>query len=292
MAYNTGGKIEAADFNSLRSDVNDVYAGGSGDFGYGQSPIAAVGTDDPVTITEWNELLGVIHNCADHQGSTVAVPTSVSVGDRITAYDGVAPPTAIANIQADVNTIRNNRFNIAVGGVAGAATTTASGTWDSTRTQTVTASFGSWNEIRYFFNAGGKIRFSFALIGSSPNTTEQNWQAMGNAVDTVSFGYTSTTSSGGVGTSGGGFYDLTASNQQVYSYVPPGYSSEQYIIEARVDGSVGSATDIIFTLSFITPSGGDAIDLDLESGRSYFDPNDPTNNITIASPSLSASAIS
>lgn len=290
MAYSQGDKIEAIQYNSFVNDVNEVYADensgatgeASGGFGYGQPPLSLVNVDDKITAAQWTALLGVIHECGNHQGVTPNTPSSVSVSDEIIVLPLLA---------TDVQSIRDNKFNIAsgVGSVTSASTESASGNWDSTRTQTITASFNSWDEMRYFFNAQGKIRFSFSFDGTPDNTTESNWVAMAGAIETVSFGYTSTSSSGGVGVSGGGFYDLTTSDQQIYSYVPSGYSSEQYLIEARLNAAPGSATDVIFTVSFVTPGGGDVIDLTLNSELALFDPSDI---LSVNVPTLTPGSIS
>ena len=287
MAYTFEGKIEASDYNNFVDQINEVYADSNagatgestGGYGYGQPALAYVSPIvdpldntgvDKITKSQWDLLLGTIHECADHQGTSLSIPSTVGIDSQVVALNGV-------NIDAGI------------GSVPSAPTESASGNWDSTRTQTITASFSSWDEMRYFFNAQGKIRFSFSFDGTSDNTTETNWIAMSSAIETVSFGYTSTISSGGVGASGGGFYDLTTSDQQIYSYVPSGYSSEQYLIEARLNGSPGNATDIIFTLSFVTPSGGDEIDLTLNSELALFD---PSGILTITTPTLTPDPIS
>lgn len=294
MAYNLNGKIEALEFNNFTNQVKEIYSDthqgdttqATAGFGYGQGNMPAVAIDQKVTAAQWNTLLGRIYDCANHQGTAIGVvPETVGVGSEI---------LYIPALQAAINSIRANKFNIGVGigAVASAATTSQGGAWDATRTQTVTATFTSWDAIRYFFNAGGKVRFSFSFTGTPDNTTETNWVAMAGAVGNVSFGYTSTSSSGGVGSSSAGFYDLTTSNQQVYSYVPSGYTTEQYRIDARLNAAPGSAISIIFTLQYITPVGGDIIDLTLNSERALFNPSDVANDIVIAIPSLTASAIS
>lgn len=304
MAYTTNDKILAAHYNNFRDDVNDVYADnassgtgeGSGGFGYGQTPIPPLSPPTKkVEAAEWNALLGAIQDCAGHQGSgTNGLPASVAVGQVIAALDGVAPPTAVANIASVISTIRANRFNIdpAVSSITSVGTDTATGNWDGTRSQQITAAFSSWDEMRYFFNAGGKIVFSFNLPGTASNTTETNWQAMSSAIDNVLFDYTSTTSSGGVGSSSAGFYDLTNVSQQIYSYIPSGYSSEEYRISANLNAPAGAAVEIVFDILFVTPAGGDVIDLNLVSELSELDPNDTSNSISVTAPTYTIGSIS
>jgi hypothetical protein len=295
MAYAVDGLIEASDFNTRRAQVDLIYSNTSpagttqaiAGFGYGQTPAipGPVAVGNPVLASEWNALLRAIEVCAEHQGSTIVDLPPITAA--------TTPIEFLPTLDAHITTITNGKFIIGpgVGAVAGIATTSLGGNWDATRTQTVTATFGSWNEMRYFFNAGGKTRFSFSLSGTPTpgNATEANWVGMSAAIGQVSLDYTETLSSGGVGTSTVGFYDLTTSNQTIFSYVPDGYTSEQYLIQARLNAAPGSATSIIFTISFVTPPGGDIIDLTLVSERSIYSPNDV---LTIAVPTLSATAIS
>ena len=303
MAYTSNDKILASHYNGFVVDMNELYAdtnsGGTteatGGYGYGQSSISTVSVGTTITAAQWNALLGAMDDCSVHQGTAITCPPSVSAGDQITAFDSTAPNVpgfTTADIAADISSLRANRFNVdfSEGSVVTTATETYTPTWDTTLTQTITATFADWDEMRYFFNAGGKVRFSFSFTGTPSNTTENNWVAMASAVDVVSFDYTRAQSSGGVGTTGVGLYDLTSSDQQAYSYVPPGYSSEQYLIDARLNGAAGSANQIIFTLSFVTPSGGDTISLDLNSELALFE-ND-VGAIQVTSPTMNAGTIS
>ena len=295
MTYSVNGKIQATDFNGFRTLVNDVYADnnsgataeGSANFGYGQTSIAAVSVGDKIVKENWNILFAAIRNCSTHQGSTITDLPAVDTDDPV-----VVIPTLVDRI----NTIRTNRLNLdsALGTVTSSTNTTASGNWDTTRTQTLTSTFTNWNAMRHFFNAGGEIRLSFDFDGTPNNTTESNWIAMSSAVDLVRVEESTTISNGGVGFggvdgSGIGLYDFTALDQTIFSYTPSGYTSEQYIIEAKLNGAPGSATAIIFTLSFVTPAGGDIIDLTLNSRTANLNPS--TTGVTIASPTMIASSI-
>jgi len=290
MTYSVNGKIQASDFNGFRTLVNDVYADGnsgataegSASFGYGQSPIGPVSVGDKIVKDNWNTLFAAIRDCSTHQGSTITDLPAVDTDD---------PVLIIPTLVDRINTIRTNRLNLdpSLGTVTSDTVTNATGNWDGTRTQTLTSTFTSWNAMRYFFNGGGEIRFAFTFTGTPNNTTETNWIGMSSAVDLVRVGETTTISNGGVGASNLGLYDFTASTQTIFSYTPSLYTSEQYIIQARLNGAPGSATAIIFTLSFVTPAGGDVIDLTLNSRTYNLNPSTP--GITIASPTMSASSI-
>ena len=115
---------------------------------------------------------------------------------------------------------------------------------------------------------------------------------MSSAIDNVLFDYTSTTSSGGVGSSSAGFYDLTNVSQQIYSYIPSGYSSEEYRISANLNAPAGAAVEIVFDILFVTPAGGDVIDLNLVSELSELDPNDTSNSISVTAPTYTIGSIS
>lgn len=292
MAYSQGSKILDTDYNTFVNDVIEVFgdsnSGGtveaSANFGYGQShTLATKSNGDKVTAADWTDLLVALHKCADHQGTTVTSPTSVAVGSKV---------SVLTSLVTDISNVRTNRLILDVG--EGTLNTEDSTdrvtTWDTTITQTVTATFASWDAIRYFFNSGSEIRFSGSLANGAPNTTEANWQAMFTAMQKVKFDHTKCLSTGGVGTTSGlGFYNLTASDQQVFSYIPPGYATEEYKIEARLNGAPGSATAIIFTISFVTPAGGDTISGTLNSLTEEFRATGA--NVSVTSPTTTSSAI-
>ena len=99
MVFETGGTIEAADYNQLATDVNKIFGTGVNDFGYGgdstQVPalvnLLEVADGGNVDNQNWLDLRNAFEDCADHQGTTLPevlpATTLLEVGDVITFFD-------------------------------------------------------------------------------------------------------------------------------------------------------------------------------------------------------------
>lgn len=238
MTYSTGGLIQATDYNGFASttsgaNVNNIWAAGSGDSGYGQTALATVSAGGTVTAAQWASLVNTIASMGSHQGTSITARTAPTAGNLI---------TILSNINTDLTTLTANRGNAAASGTAiGAFTgsvskTTATGSgqaaWTITFTQTVT--FASAAATRYFFNAGGIVRL---LYGKTSTGTDHDpdWNDLAGQTGSINFtgrvaggsqtiagtAYTGTTRIGG---SGGtqttlatttGFYNLTAGGAAV-----------------------------------------------------------------------------
>jgi len=165
MTYTTGSLIEATDYNGFaantsNANVNDIWATGSGDKGYGQTALSTVAVGGTVTATQWASLVNNIASMASHQGSTITSRTAPVAGNVI---------SVLANVNTDLTTVTNNRGNAAAVGteiVSFTGTTsktgaTGSGTSPWTITFTHTVTWADANAVRYFFNAGGRVRVRF-----------------------------------------------------------------------------------------------------------------------------------
>jgi hypothetical protein len=190
MTYSAGSIIEAADYNgfaanNVNANVNDIWATGSTDRGYGQTALATVSAAGTVTATQWAGLVNSISSLGSHQGTTITARTAPVVGDTI---------TILSAINTDLTALTTNRGNAAASGTAigtftgSVSKTTATGSgqsaWTITFTQTVT--FGSANEARYFFNAGGIVRL---LYGKSSTGTDHDddWNTLAGQCGSINF---------------------------------------------------------------------------------------------------------
>ena len=115
-----------------------------------------------------------------------------------------------------------------------------------------TVDFGSANAARYFFNSGSSLRFSGSRILGSGSTQDTNWSTMFTNMSAVIFNYNSTTASSGTGSSIG-FYNLTSSNQTIFTISGSGnYSTNSYTVQARCDvvnNSTGTARYVYITIT-------------------------------------------
>jgi len=266
MTLTQGGLIQAIDYNNLRSRVSDILGTtGTGDFGYGQ----VISSDIPVvadttiisaattTTKQWVALYQDMTKIANHQGgsSSTAIDTLATTYSNNIKSGSLIQYSDIHLIDTTLSILETNRLNIAAGQSSDVTflTSTRTTEWGSPVKPIVqhsfTVTFASYDAARYYFNAGGKIRFIPALVAAS---TPQNndWALMLASIGEVSFGYTSTSAyntSTGLSRGTGsqiGFYDLTESPQQVYTKggnaetVGAIYNLNDYTIEARRSGAV------------------------------------------------------
>lgn len=159
------------------------------DFATGR--LTQVAATDNVTAANWNGLILATNKALYHTGSANVAVTGVSVGTPIAYYSALS--TA-------VTTVWNNANNATVGFTTddGALTSTNTVTWANSIGFVYTVDFGSADEMRYFFNAGGKIKFS--LTGPAGTGRNADWRTLCTAMGTIIFGYNTTTKSGGSGT--------------------------------------------------------------------------------------------
>jgi len=228
MTYSAGGLIQATDYNGFAStnanaNVNDVWATGSSDKGWGQTALATVSASGTVTATQWADLVNRISTMASQTNTTITARTAPTSGTLISIL------SALNTDLTNINTNRNNA--VAVGsqftgwtGTNSKTATTSGATWSITFTNTVT--FASAAAARYFFNAGGFINLDVSKTATG-NTGDPEWNDLANTLcgdirfttgtstQTIAgTAYTGTTKIGGTGTpniltTGTGFYDLT-----------------------------------------------------------------------------------
>ena len=228
MTYSAGGLIQATDYNGFvtstaGANVNDLWGGGSGDKGWGQTGLSTVGAGGTVTATQWASLVNTIASMGSQTNTTITARTAPTTGTLI----GV-----LAAVNTDLTNITNNRNNAAAVGTqftgwTGTNSLTAGvGGGAFTRTFTNTVTFASAAAARYFFNGGGiiKLQTSKTAVG---NLGDPEWNDLANTLCGLIYftgaaasktiagtAYTGTTKIGGTGTpnvlsTATGFYSLT-----------------------------------------------------------------------------------
>ena len=232
MAYSSGGLIQATDYNGFVSNtsnanINDIWATGAGDKGYGQSSLATVPVGGVVTAAQWATLVNTISSIANHQGTSITPRTAPTVGNIISILN---------DINTDINALTVNRGRAAaVGAVISdfsgtvsktAATASGAAAWSITFTQTIT--FASANAARYFFNAGGLVKIMYGKT-STGTDHDPDWNQLvawagdiyftgrvaGTSQVIAGTTYTGTNRTGGTGgtqttlSTTTGFYNLT-----------------------------------------------------------------------------------
>lgn len=242
MANAQGENIEAVDYNVIRNKINQVMGTGIGQSGYGQTVYSTdVGVNQDITAQQWNLLRFDIFNARIHQDGTTPTIVQANQGSVITF--GSAHPNSQYNTQSDLATA--NRFNIGVGQFVidtGTSQTRATA-WTTSVSCTCTVSFGSADQARWFFNSGGKIRFTSNRVGGTASPQNASWSGLLNSAGTVEFG--------GIIPSAINFYSLTNSPQIFFATGSSGaYSGNIYRLSAQsnvANNINGGATVIQFT---------------------------------------------
>ena len=253
MAYQTGDTILDDHYNGFANDnspnnINKIWGTGNADYGYGQSTtISSVSAGSNVTATQWNTLLDRMQSIKNHQGSSISTGAgTLSGGD---------PIAAILSISTDITTLGTNRLN--VGGLnvtlsnAVVGTRTFTGTWTTSTIHEVSYTFASVDAARYFFNAGGTIRWDGSLNTFTSRFKTLDWEnLLETRFGTFSFGATSSSISGNgtlsTNNSSTGYYDLVGTGyntifkmfggQLTYSY----YNTNFVQVDVKTNGTAGS----------------------------------------------------
>lgn len=177
MTYSQGQLIQAADYNGFANDsannLGNIWGTGSGDKGWGQTPISNVSIAGTVTALQWATLVANLATAGQQTNVTLTSRTQPQVGNTI---------SILANVAADINTVTGARGNAAVQGAisttwtGNAAKTSATGSggtaWTITWTQTVT--FANANAARYFWNGGGLVRIDYSK-SSTGTDADADW---------------------------------------------------------------------------------------------------------------------
>ena len=266
QSYYLGGKVRAADFNLFANDINNIVGIGATDSGYGQGHLvvtnAVVGGS--VTASLWDELLTSMKFAAQHQGTTISVPTSTSHASWPTASNII---TILPTLTADIATIVGNKLNSSLSYMTVEANQTSDSntfidpslgtpTWTSASQVFYEANvaFTNTDARRHFFNSGGEIRFDAVLIPTDGTHAQSvDWQTLLNDIATVKLSHTTTESSASVGSPGVGFNNLTTSYTLVYTKGGTGnYSGNQLNIYAKLNGT--SSIDVKMAFDEIYPA--------------------------------------
>ena len=261
MTYSAGNTILDDDYNGFKDTVNATNATGSGTQGYGQPVVAAVSAGSTITATQWVTLLTPISEMASHQGTSITAITNPVLGNTIAAFTALN-----GNITAVTG---DNRFNAAASGNDSSVSSVTTATWTTSATLTKTFTFASANQLRYYFNAGGMLRFSWSRTGGTSNSQNTAWSNLFNACGVIaltgdansksiaSVAYTGTTKIGGSGSpttlrTDLGLQNFTT-NTTLFAQAATGsgYTTNNISFAAAISGAV-----VTITTSLSDGSGG------------------------------------
>ena len=275
----SGTQIFAAQYVTIQDKAQSLMGTGSETRGYGQTVQSAdVFSGNAITKAQWDLLRYDIVNIRVHQTGTLPNIATIAVGDPI-GYGASSPNT---NYDSLLEIATSNRFFIDASQSVVTAKTSATYTsaWSTSLTATLTLTFSNSNEARYFFNSGGKIRFTPSLTGGTVTPQYTAWVNILNSIGTRSFGADTDPFVS--------YYTLTNTFQTYYtSFASSPYSNNSYILEARTDvanNNTGTATQLFLRVTLADTY----VDPDVASGAS-FPPTDSVNGtLTIAVSELKA----
>ena len=292
-----GTNILAAQYVAIQDKAQSLIGTGSGTRGYGQTVQSSdVFTGNTITKAQWDLIKFDIINIKLHQDGVLPGVVTVNVGDPIN-FGASAPNT---NYNTILEQAIANRFQIAGSQsvVNSTANLTYSTPWSTSLTATLTCTFSTADQARYFFNSGGKVRFTTTLSGGSSTLQVNAWTNFLASVGTRSFG---------ADTGIVNYYTLTNS-YQIYDQISVSaayqYSGNNYRLEARTNvsnNSTGTATQLFLrvtlTDSYVDPGApapGDLVNGTLTIAASELKASgllQPSGTFTVASPAYSFSVV-
>jgi len=254
----TSRTIDRNDYNTLVTRINEILGTGKdplGNYisdatrGYGQSVITTALPEPPTPVTiqedQWDSLYFDLLSILIHQtGNTPLIP-NISDGEVVRL--GAAFP--LSAYESALTLADANRFNLALSQsiISPGGSATYSSAWSSRAETTVTVTFPSAEQARYFFNSGGKIRFSSSRTGGSNTSQNSSWTNLLNSAGTIEFS---------ANPSNFNFYNLTGSYLP-FVQISAGsgfYNANNFKIEARCNisnNSASGATIIYFKISWL-----------------------------------------
>jgi len=266
-----GDLISATDYNNIRTKIANIMGVGSTNSGYGQTLNAgsSLSSGTTVTKTQWDNLRFDIFNALVHQTGSNPSITILNEGDVI-RY-GTSHPNFQYNTLADQAIA--NKFNLGTGQfiTESIGSTTRTASWSSLVTSTVTMNFVDNDQVRYFFNSGGKIRFSSSRSGGDGTLQDQRWSSLLSGAGQPFFAADASlypATSGNATYNGIGYWQLSTSEQQVWSFQASSpYTSNSWQLRARLaSGTTTTATSVIFTVRWVDnytdpgpPAPGDSV---------------------------------
>ena len=293
----TGSNITAAGFVTIQNKAESLLGPGAATRGYNQTLLSSdVFTGNQITRAQWDLLKTDIINILYHQNGELPNIVTVNSGDVI-IYGAGHPNT---NYDTLLATAEANRFSVAASQSTvtskGAATYTSA--WSSSAQFTLTVTFGTADQGRYFFNSGGKIRLNTVISGGTGNSQHNAWVNFLNSVGIRSFGANTDPSIN--------YYTLTNSFQTYYqNSLSTPYSANNYRLEARTNvanNSTGTATILTLRVTLTdayVPTGAAPAPSDQVDGTMTISVEElkaagtliPSGSFSITSPTYSLSVI-
>lgn len=245
----SGTTVLASDVNTPFTRGSNVMGTGSVSRGYGQTVFGAgVTTSTIITANDYNNIRFDLLNASAHQnGSAAALALAGTVsGQVINTTDANTFDPYSATIDSDRFNCHASRKSTEAAGGASRSTS-----WASQLQAVYSLSFANANQARWFWNGGGRIRFSSSRTGGAATAQNASWSNVLSAAGTQDFG-------------GAAVYGYTVATQNLYSITSSApYSSNSYVIlvETNVNNNAGAANvfnyRLIWSDPYVDPTPGE-----------------------------------
>jgi len=273
MAYVAGDLILDDEYNTFVTStnpigINHIMGTGATVYGLGQTELAGVAagegqTSGTVTAASWNALLTAMINIGDHTNDSLTARTLVTSGDTIAIKSAIAAD--LVSLAAEVAAGSVNATAISAGSEL--QSSRASARYVGSHTVEHTVTFANANNMRFFFNAGGKIRVNLTRVGNGggsatgkDDSVDEMITAMGN-FDIASVQSTRSGSSETLTTDGFaiGFQDVTTSYQTVFLITQANgdYTSMTLKGEIKGNATAGSTVNVTIKMTLTDADDGD-----------------------------------
>jgi hypothetical protein len=264
MAYQAGDTILDDQYNTFVNSSSSPYgynhfAGtGSAEYGLGQTPIAVTSAGATIQASQWNALFTAMDNIGNHTNDTLTTRSAVSAGDTIAIKAAVEAD--LATLAASVAAGSPNATALTTSSSLQTITTASEG-WDNTATHEHSITWSSADQMRWFFNAGGKVRIVTSTTQASTNPKDQAFIDLGTALGNIDIAAQSTLRSGSgetLTTDGlaNGFHDLTTVYTELIKLTSDNtnYTSNTVEISAKLDAAVGTAVTMVIKMVATDPA--------------------------------------
>ena len=273
MAYVAGDTILDDEYNTFVTStnpigINHIMGTGATVYGLGQTELAGVAAGDggnTVTAASWNALLTAMDNIGDHTNDSLTARTQVVAGDTIAIKAAIAAD--LVSLAAEVAAGSVNATAISAGSEL--QSSVASGTYVGSHTVEHTVTFANANNMRFFFNAGGKIRVNLTRNGNGggaktakDDSVDELIAAMGNfdiaSVQSTRSGSGETLTTDGFAI---GFQDVTTTYQTVFLLTQSSgtYTSMTLKGELKGNATAGSTTNVTIKMTLTDADSGDIL---------------------------------
>ena len=273
MGYVAGELIKDDEYNAFVASssspfgYNHIAGTGSGNQGLGQTELAQVSASasNEIKAASWNSLLAGIDNIANHTNDSMTTRGQVTAGDTIKIKSNVA--TDLATLSASVAGGCVNATALSESSELRSAA--ASGRFNGSHVVEHSVTFASGNNLRFFFNAGGKIRIKLTRTGnggSAKTSKDDSVDELITALGNFDIGAQVSTRSGsgetlqtdglanGVDDFGTSYTTIAVIRQSSGTY-----TTMDLKIEGKVDNATyGDATKVTIKCSVIDADSGDS----------------------------------